>query len=436
MQSDTEVLDRAVSRSVRHLMPWLLLMYVFAYLDRTNIGFAKNALQAATGIDEYAYAWGAGILSIGYCLVEIPSNLAMRRFGARVWMARIMISWGLIAAAMMFVVGPRSLYALRFALGLAEGGFFPGVMYLITLWIPESRRASVNGLFYFGAPIAFVAGGPVSGLLLDADGFLGLHGWQLMFMVDGLLAAVIGVLVFFFLDDRPATAKWLPEDERAALSAACAAEEAGRISRGPRGVLSAIGKPYLWYFAAIYVLIQIAVNGVTYYLPSQIGALLGRQVGFAVGLVTAIPWACALVASFLIPRLADRIGQRRLVAASTMAACAIGAAISATAGPALGVIALCITVAGFIAVQPIFWTFPMSYLGGAAAAGGLAFINMSTFISGIAAPQIRVWGDVTFGAGHGLYVLACTTLLGSAMILALGLMRGLPAGPRAAETTP
>ncbi len=423
MQPDPAILDRAVRRSVRRLMPWLLLMYVFAFLDRTNIGFAKNALHAEAGIGEYAYAWGAGIFSIGYALVEIPSNLAMRRFGARIWMARIMISWGLLSAAMMFVTGPKSLYALRLLLGLAEGGLFPGAMYFMTLWFPESRRASIAGLFYFGAPIAFVVGGPVSGLLLDADGLLGLRGWQLMFAVDGLLAALAGILIFFTLVDRPADAAWLTAEERATLSAACGAEEGARLAHGPRGVLAALAAPRLWYFAAIYILIQICVAGVTYYLPAQIGALLGRHVGFLVSLVTAVPWACALVAAFLVPRLADRLGERRLVGAATLLACAVGMAVSATAGPAIGVAALCVAVAGFIAVQPIFWTFPMSYLGGAAAAGGLAFINMSTFVSGIVAPQLRVWADADFGPGCGLYALACSALIGSAMIVGIGLMQ-------------
>src|SRR5579871_3021992 len=162
MAADPVLLDRAVGRAVRRLMPWLLMMYVFSFLDRANIGFAKNAFQHDVGIDEFAYAWGAGIFSISYALVEIPSNLAMRRFGARVWMARIMVTWGLVSAATMFVTGPTSFYAIRVLLGLAEGGFFPGVMYFLTLWIPESRRASVTGLFYFGAPISFVLGGPIS----------------------------------------------------------------------------------------------------------------------------------------------------------------------------------------------------------------------------------------------------------------------------------
>jgi hypothetical protein len=248
-----------------------------------------------------------------------------------------------------------------------------------------------------------------------------LHGWQLMFLVDGLLAALSGVAIFFALDNRPEDAAWLPADEKAALVAACAGEEGQRIAHGPRGLLGALATPRLLYFAAIYILIQIDVGGVTYYLPAQIGALLGRKVGFAVSLVTAIPWACALVASFVVPRLADRWRQRRLVAAATLAACAVGTAVSAAAGPALGVAALCVAVAGFIAVQPIFWSFPMAYFGGAAAAGALAFINTSTFISGIGAPQLRVWADASFGPGAGLYALAGTTMLGAVMILGLGL---------------
>jgi MFS family permease len=417
--ADQSTLDRAVHKSVVRLMPWLLLMYVFAFLDRANIGFAKDALQHDTGLSEYAYAFGAGIFSLSYAIVEIPSNLAMRRLGARVWLARIMITWGLAAAAMMFVTGPISFYVIRILLGLAEGGFFPGVMFFLTLWFPDNRRASITGLFYFGAPISFVVGGPVSGLLLDADGAFGLHGWQLMFLVDGLLATIAGFAIFFVLDNRPAEARFLTTEERDALVAACAADEQRR-GHEKHSLIAAFTSPRLLYFAAIYILIQICVGGVTYYLPSQIGALLGRKVGIAVSLVTAIPWACALVASYFIPRLADRIGQRRLVAAATLLACAIGTAVSATAGPALGLIALCVAVAGFIAVQPIFWSFPMAYYGGAAAAGALAFINMSTFVSGLTAAPLRVWADVTFGHGAGLYALAISTLLGAILIVGLG----------------
>lgn len=431
--TDTTVLDRAVHKSVVRLMPWLLLMYVFAFLDRANLGFAKDAMQADTGITEYGYALGATtFFGLAYALVEIPSNLAMRRLGARVWMARIMITWGIAAAAMMFVSGPVSLWIIRVLIGLAEGGFFPGVMFFLTLWFPDDRRASITGLFYFGAPISFVVGGPISGLLLDHPAF-GLHGWQLMFMVDGLLAAIGGIFIFFVLDNRPSEARFLTAEERDALVAACAADEARRGNQ-KHGLAAAFTSPRLLYFAAIYILIQICVGGVTYYLPSQVGALLGRKVGFAVSVVTAIPWACAIVASYYVPRLADRWGQRRLVGAATLLACAIGTAVSATAGPALGVAALCVAVAGFIAVQPIFWSFPMAYFGGAAAAGGLAFINMSTFISGITAGPLRVWADASFGAGAGLYALALSTLLGAILILGLG-MFGQPAKLAARQGT-
>jgi MFS family permease len=412
-------MNRGADRALARLMPWLLLMYVLSYLDRANIGFAKNAFQASTGISEAAYALGAGIFSIGYALVEIPSNLMLRRFGARRWLSRIMVTWGLVSASLMFVRTDTQFYAVRFLLGITEAGFFPGVILYLTYWFPDARRARVNGLFYFGAPLSFVFGGPLSGFLLDIDGTLGLHGWQWMFMVEGLLASCVGVLIWFKLTDRPADAAWLPEPERRALTAVLAAEDHAKLAHGPAHALAALRDWRVLYFAAIYFLIQMCVSGVTYYLPAQIGRLLGRHVGFVVGVVTAVPWTCALVAAFLVPRLADRLGQRRLVAAATLLTCACGVAISAAAPPMAALAALCVAVAGFIAVQPLFWTFPTAYLGGAAAAGGLALVNSLGALSGFVSPSYRLWADNTFGAGAGLYALSLTTVLGSMLIAAL-----------------
>ena len=204
------------------LLPWLLLMYVLAYLDRANLGFAKNAFQASTGISEAAYAFGVGIFSVAYASIEIPSNILLQRFGARLWLSRIMVSWGLVSAAMAFVTTATGFYVVRVLLGIAEAGFFPGAVYFLSRWFPDQRRARVMGIFYFGAPLSFIFGGPLSGLLLDADGMGGLLGWQWMFLVEGLLASVVGVLVYFRLAESPAQAAWLDADERRALSAAIA----------------------------------------------------------------------------------------------------------------------------------------------------------------------------------------------------------------------
>ena len=422
-----QVLDaaagRAADKAMRHLLPWLLLMYMLAFLDRANLGFAKNAFQASTGISEAAYAFGVGIFSVAYSSIEVPSNILMHRFGARRWLSRIMVTWGLVSASMAFVHTAFAFYGVRILLGIAEAGFFPGAVYFLSRWFPDARRAGVMGIFYFGAPLSFVFGGPLSGLLLEADGLGGLHGWQWLFLVEGLLASLVGVLVFFKLTEAPENAGWLEPEERAALSAAIAAEDREKQARhGVSSVLQGLLNWRILYLAAIYFLIQAAVYGVTYYLPPQVGRLLGRNVGFIVGLVTAVPWACALAAAYFLPRLAERLGRRRQVASLTMFCCAVGMALSVLlAGtPLLALAALCLAVAGFIAVQPLFWTMPTAYLGGAAAASGLALVNTLGALAGFVSPQFRLWAETTFGSGGGLYAISLTTALGAVMIMAAG----------------
>ena len=418
-------IDRAANKAMVHLLPWLLLMYVLAYLDRANLGFAKNAFQASTGISEGAYAFGVGIFSIAYASIEIPSNILLHRFGARLWLSRIMVSWGLVSAAMVFVTDATGFYVVRVLLGVAEAGFFPGAVYFLSRWFPDSHRARAMGIFYFGAPLSFALGGPLSGLLLDADGLGGLHGWQWMFLVEGLLAFAVGLLVYSRLPDSPAAAPWLEPEERDALSAAAIAEDqAHGAEHGLRAIRRGLLNWRVIYLGIVYFLIQMCVGGVVYYLPSQVGRLLGRNVGFVVGVVTAIPWACAILASWYVPRFAEAIGQRRRVASATLLACAVGVSLSSLFAPVpvAALAALCIAVSGFIAVQPLFWTLPTAYLRGAAAASGLALINTIGALAGAVAPGYRLWADTRFGAGAGLYALGVSTLLGALSILAAGVV--------------
>ena len=415
--------ERAASKAMVHLLPWLLLMYMLAYLDRANLGFAKDAFQASTGLSEAAYAFGVGIFSVAYASIEVPSNILMHRFGARRWLSRIMISWGLVSAAMAFVHTAEAFYVVRVLLGIAEAGFFPGAIYFLSRWFPDGRRARVLGIFYFGAPLSFVFGGPLSGLLLDADGLWGLHGWQWLFLVEGLLASLVGFFVFFKLAESPATARWLEPRERQALTAAIAAEDQVKAaSHGVSSVLQGLLNWRVLYLAAIYFLIQGCVYGVVYYLPPQIGQLLGMNVGFIVGLVTAVPWACAMLASYALPRLAERLGKRRLIASLTMLGAAVGVTLSSllSSVPLAALAALCLAVAGFIAVQPLFWTLPAGYLGGAAAASGLALVNTLGALAGFVAPLYRLWAETHFGAGAGLYAIGITTALGAVMIALAG----------------
>lgn len=431
--------EALIGKVTARLLPFLLLMYVLAFLDRANVGFAKVAFQADTGLSDAAFAFGAGIFFLGYAVLEVPSNLIMHRVGARLWMCRIMVTWGLVSAAMMFAHDETTFYVLRFLLGVAEAGFFPGVILYLTYWFPSRARGRAMGLFYFGAPLAFIFGSPLSGLLLELDGLAGWHGWQWLFLVEGLLATAVGVWAYFYLDNRPADAAWLSRDEQRTLQAAIDAEEAHKHGHGPHGVLAALRNPRVLYLCAIYFLIQISVYGVVFYLPAQVAGLLGKKVGFAVGLVTAIPWLCAVVAAWFIPRHSDRTGERRWTAALTLAIAGAGIAASANAGqPLLALLALCFAAAGFIAVQPVFWTFPTAFLGGAAAAGGIALINSFGALGGFIAPNLKNWAESAFASVKaGLYLLALTTLLGALLILGireLGLRGSTDASPSLPKT--
>jgi MFS family permease len=418
----TPSLQATTSKVIKRLLPFLLLMYILAFLDRANVGFAKKAFQADTGVSDAAFAFGASIFFLSYALFEVPSNLIMHRIGAKVWMARIMVTWGLISAAMMFAHDETTFYMLRVLLGAAEAGFFPGVILYLTYWIPSFGRARAMGLFYFGAPLAFIFGAPLSGLLLELHGSGGLKGWQWMFMVEGLLAVAVGIWAYFYLDDKPQDAAWLSAAEKSELAAALAAEDGIKTSHGPSHVFSALRNPRVLYFALIYFVIQMSVYGVVFYLPTQVAGLLGKSVGFEVGLVTAIPWVCALAAAFFLPRLADASGKHRPIAAAILVVSGLGIAASvASPSPALSLIALCFGAAGFIAVQPIFWTFPTNYLGGVAAAGGIALINSLGALGGFVAPNVKTWAEASFASpAAGLYLLAGTTLIGACLIAALG----------------
>jgi len=397
-------------------------MYVIAFLDRANVGFAKKAFQIDTGLSDAAFAFGAGVFFIGYALFEVPSNLIMHRVGARAWMCRIMVSWGLISAGMAWAHTETMFYVMRFLLGLAEAGFFPGVILYLTYWFPAAARGRAVGLFYFGAPLAFIFGSPLSGLLLDLDGVMNFKGWQWMFLVEGLLASIVGVWAFFYLDNKPHNAKWLSSEEKKLLESALDSEESEKESHGPKSVWSALVNPRVLYLCLIYLLIQMSVYGVIFYLPSQVAGLVGKNVGLAVGFISAIPWVCALAAAYWIPRYSDRVGERRLFAAATLAVAGIGIGLSAVATtPIFGMVALCFAAAGFIAVQPLFWTFPTSYLAGAAAAGGIGLINSLGNVGGFIAPNVRAWAEIAFASKCAeLLILAGTTLIGAVLILGIG----------------
>jgi MFS family permease len=411
-------LRSAIHRATRRLAPCLMAMYVVSFLDRANIGFAKQALESSEGIHERAYALAAGLFFLSYSSFGFPSNLILHRIGAKVWMSFLMVIWGLLSMATMFVTGPPSFYVLRLLLGAFEAGFFPGVILYLTYWFPNRVRGQMMGLFYLGVPVSLIFGGPLSGLLLDMPAWAGLQGWQWMFLVEGFLAVALGFVAWWYLDNKPGNAAWLTPGEKAALTEYVAHEESERRSIGPARLAPMLRDWHVLRFVLIYGLIQMSTYGAIFYLPAEVSALLHKPAGFEVGLVTSIPWICTLLAVYFLPRFADAHRNHRGMAALILLVAGAASFVFPSAGPRVGILALSIAVSGFISVQPIFWTFPTAYLADVAAAGGIALIGAGN-LGGFFAPNLKVWADQHFHSPRaGLYLLATLTVL-NALIIAL-----------------
>ena len=368
-----ELSEAATKKVFRRLIPFLLLMYIIAFLDRSNVSFAQKEFEVDFGISASAYAFGAGLFFVGYAVFEIPSNILLHKVGARWWLARIMVSWGIVSAAFMFVQGPISFYVLRFLLGIMEAGFFPGVILFLTYWIPARHLSRARGYFYMGIAIAGILGNPLSGALLELNGVFGLRGIQWMFLVEGLLAVGVGIWSYFYLTDKPKDAEWLPGDERQALVETVDAEDTAKAEgEGPQKVMAALANWRVWYFALIYFCIQIAVYGVTFFLPTQVTAITGQKLGFQASLVTAIPWVFALLGVAFFPGLADRTRKHRPIGCALLLATAVGIFVSGAlkGTPVLAIAGLSLAAIGFVSMQPIFWTLPTEYMTGYAAAAG------------------------------------------------------------------
>ena len=269
----SQLSDQAMLKAEKKLVPFIVLMYIFAFLDRANIGFAKQAFQVSTGVSDAAFALGAGIFFIGYAFFEVPSNILMHKFGARLWLSRIMITWGLVSAGFALVNTEFQFLVLRVLLGIAEAGFMPAIVYYFTLWFTEKKRSTIMGLFWMGPPLAFILGSPISGMLLDLHGFLGFEGWQWMFAIEGLLAAISGIFAFEFLIDSPTKAKWLSDEERTALQTALDEENSHRTFEKV-GALSVLINPKVWYLAIICFMIQVVNYGLNFYLPTHVAGFI------------------------------------------------------------------------------------------------------------------------------------------------------------------
>ncbi|UYO97725.1 MFS transporter [Microbacterium sp. M28] len=401
-------LASGIRKATFRLMPMLIILYFVAFLDRTNVGFAEAAMEVDRGISAGAYALGAGIFFIGYALFEIPSNLLLDKFGARFWLARIAITWGIVASLFAFVNGETMFIILRFLLGVTEAGLFPGVIMFLAQWFPNKRRVQMFALFYLAQPFSQMLGAPLSGGLISfGEQFTPWAGWQVMFFVEGMMAVAAGIAAFFFLVDSPQKAKFLTDDEKFALKAVMEHEDGIKESDGPRGIGAALISWKVWYFTAIYFCLQIAVYGTTFYLPQQVAGLIGQDVGWQVGLVSAIPWAVGLFACYYVGKFATSVKRRRNWGTLFFLITGVAILVSAWAGAngqsLLGIFAITVAVAAFLSTGPITWSFPTSFLTGAAAATGIGLINSLGNLGGFVAPIMRTSVNETIPTDSGAW---------------------------------
>jgi D-galactonate transporter len=418
-QSDRQ-LDHLYRRVSWRLMPFLFLCYVAAYLDRVNVGFAKLQMLADLQFSDTVYGIGAGIFFIGYFLFEVPSNLLMTRAGARIWIARIMISWGVISSALMFADSVATFYVLRFLLGAAEAGFFPGIILYLTYWYPARRRARMVALFMSGVAVAGVVGGPLSGWIMTAfAGRHGLSGWQWLFLLEGLPSVLIGIWTLFYLDDGIRSAKWLGEDDKRQLERAIEADRKDQLAMPLKQVFSS-GK--VWLLALVYFLFVMGLYGVSFWLPQLIKNSGVKDV-FNIGLLTAIPYGLAAVVMVLAARHSDRSGERRWHTALAALAGALGLVVATvySDNTLVAMAALSVATAGILTTFPIFWSLPTAMLGGAAAAAGIAMINSIGNLAGFVSPYlVGAIKDATASTASGIYLLAASLLAGAVLVLVVG----------------
>ncbi len=413
-----ELGERTIREVARRIVPFMVLLYFVSFLDRVNIGFAALTMNADVGLSAAAFGIGSGVFFIGYFLFEVPSNVILERVGARRWIARIMISWGLISACFAFVTGPTSFYVLRFLLGVAEAGFFPGMVLYVTYWIPAAKRGRIMAAFLLALPLSNVIGAPLSTALLSLDAG-GLKGWQWMFIVEGIPAVILGFFVLRYLYDSPADAPWLKTDERRWLQDELARERAQIAAKSHTSLMAALRNPRVWRLSLVYFGIAAGLYAFGFWLPQIVKSVSGLP-NVQTGLLTMLPYAIAAVAMYLWGRRSDRYSdERRKHVAIPAAIAAVGLAVVALPGvpTMLSLLAIIVGTAGIYAAVPAFWTLPTSMLAGTAAAGGIALINSVGNLGGFLGPAaIGLLKDSTGGYGASFGLLAAL-LLGAALLV-------------------
>jgi len=439
--ADEEMSRRVVAKVARRLIPFMALLYFVNYLDRTNIGFAELQMSEDLGLTATMFGLASGLFFIGYLFFEVPSNLALHKFGARRWIARIMLSWGIVAAAMAFVPNAGTLYALRILLGIAEAGFFPGMILYLTFWFPRRERTRFTAMFLAAIPLSSAIGSPISGAIMEyADGLFGLEGWRLMFLFEGLPAVLLAFVTWFYLTDRPAQATWLTEDERTWLQDEIDAETRATQKRFHWPLRKSLTNPRILALSFVYFGVVYGLYALSFFLPQIVADFSETfDTSFSLmqtGLIVAVPYVVGTVAMVLWGRHSDRTQERvwHVALPSVLSAVTIPVALYLDS-PFAVMVAVTLTAIGIFGALPVFWALPSAFLVGASAAGGIALINSLGNLAGFGAPFVTGFlTDLTGSHRSGLWVVGVVMMLAAFVVLALGITPQ-PDAPHEAEDT-
>jgi MFS family permease len=423
----TDVLARAVSKIKWHVLPLFVVMFIVNYIDRVNVGFVRQHLSVDLGIGAAAYGLGAGLFFVSYAVFEVPSNMLMQRFGAKAWLTRIMVTWGLAAVGMAFVQGETSFYVMRLVLGAAEAGFFPGVVFYFTQWLPRDERGKAMAIFLSGSALASVFSGPISGGLMMVEGH-GLHGWQFMFIVEGLASVVLAAVVWFWLDSKPHDARWLTREEQDVVVREIEEEQKKReASHSVRpSVWRLLRDPQIVIFCLIYFSVSLTIYGATFWLPSIIRKM-GHLNDFQVGLYNSIPWIISIAAMYFFAAMAARFKFQQAWVSLVLLIAAIGMYAAGKGSPTFSFVAICFAAIGFKAASSLFWPIPQGYLDARIAAPVIALINSIGNLGGFVAPATFGFLEQKTGSiTGGLTGLAAMSAVAAALVF---LARITPATP-------
>ncbi|MCI5826286.1 MAG: MFS transporter [Arcanobacterium sp.] len=422
--SQVSKLDLLTKKNFKKLMPLLVTVYIISFIDRTNIGMAKESLAADIGLSAAAYGLGAGLFFLCYAILEVPSNLIMHKVGARFWITRIMITWGVISMLMAIVWNDTSFYVIRILLGAAEAGLYPGIILYISYWFPQKYRSRAIGIFLLGVSIANILGAPLAGILLQLHGLAGLHGWQWMFILEGLPAVLLAFLVWKMLPNSPQEAKWLTEEDKQLISDVIKSEDVGEKSshNDLRSLGPVLKDAILWIVVLAYFTHQIAVYSLSYFLPTMIHSYDAQMSTVTVGLITAIPWVAAALGSWFLPKYAVGLRRSKMMASIGFLIVAGGLTIAAVASSNLwiAVVGFFIAASQLFVIQSILFTFPQQRFSGATAAAAVAFMNMCGLIGGFLGPTVM--GALEESTGNklaGLWFIIGAVIVGSVFVLFL-----------------